>query len=290
MTFERIQVPIKANTNRTAGSGSLFPTLSTRLRKRSVKRTLPFAPGMPGVPLSAMGSPRGDSLVSSSVHSADPHRWFVPYGIGAVSGCCPPRSVDHRGPRRAEWARGQLRDVSQASSADFAAGHSSSSSENQAVSRLRPLMMKCLRKMPSNVKPRRRAALRERSFKASHFHSTRRYPSRSKAFAEHQINGLGIRHTALVVGAVPDVAQLETAVGFFDPHEADHADRKLLRVLDDRQKQGILARCSLDQPGLQHLLVLERAVGQVGPEGLDRAVAVGACEERRGVTGGVHGS
>src|SRR5216684_193494 len=40
-------------------------------------------------------------------------------------------------------------------------GHSESNVENQAVSRLRPLMIMCWRKTPSKTKPRRRAARRE---------------------------------------------------------------------------------------------------------------------------------
>src|ERR1700692_3659990 len=50
-------------------------------------------------------------------------------------------------------------------------GHSESNMENQAVSRLRPLMIMCWRKTPSKTKPRRRAARREGWFNALHFHS-----------------------------------------------------------------------------------------------------------------------
>ena len=45
---------------------------------------------------------------------------------------------------------------------------------NQAVSRLRPLTIMCCRNTPSNVKPKRSAARRERALAASHFHSNRR--------------------------------------------------------------------------------------------------------------------
>ena len=55
-----------------------------------------------------------------------------------------------------------------------ARGHSSPSIENHAVSRLRPFTIMCERNTPSNVKPSRSAAARDRAFSASHFHSTRR--------------------------------------------------------------------------------------------------------------------
>jgi hypothetical protein len=71
---------------------------------------------------------------------------------------------------------------SQASKAARAAGHSSSSIEYQAVSRLRPLMISSLRKIPSKRKPKRSAAAREPAFSALHFHSRRRYPRSSKTW------------------------------------------------------------------------------------------------------------
>ena len=51
------------------------------------------------------------------------------------------------------------------------AGHSPSRIEYHAVSRLTPLTIMCWRKTPSNVKPKRSAARRERSLAALHFHS-----------------------------------------------------------------------------------------------------------------------
>ena len=50
------------------------------------------------------------------------------------------------------------------------AGHSVSSMANHAVSRLRPLMIICCRKMPSKVKPSRSAARRDGAMSALHFH------------------------------------------------------------------------------------------------------------------------
>ena len=61
------------------------------------------------------------------------------------------------------------------------AGHSPSRIEYHAVSRLRPLMIMCWRKTPSNVTPKRSAAARERALRASHFHSSRRLPSVANA-------------------------------------------------------------------------------------------------------------
>ena len=73
---------------------------------------------------------------------------------------------------------------SHASKAAPTAGHSPSSSEYQAVSRLRSLTSMCWRKTPSKVKPKRSAARRERSLPASHFHSSRRTLSSSNAWRE----------------------------------------------------------------------------------------------------------
>ena len=72
---------------------------------------------------------------------------------------------------------------SQRSNAARTAGHSPSSIEYQAVSRLRPLTTMCWRNTPSKVNPKRSAARRERALAASHFHSRRRLPRPSKARA-----------------------------------------------------------------------------------------------------------
>src|SRR5712691_192809 len=61
--------------------------------------------------------------------------------------------------------------ASQRSNAARARGHSESSMANHAVSRFLPLIIMCWRKIPSKVKPKRKAARREAAFSASHFHS-----------------------------------------------------------------------------------------------------------------------
>src|SRR5690606_13726570 len=50
-------------------------------------------------------------------------------------------------------------------------GHSLSIIENQAVSRLRFFTTVAWRKIPSKVKPKRKAAARDAAFRAWHFHS-----------------------------------------------------------------------------------------------------------------------
>lgn len=64
--------------------------------------------------------------------------------------------------------------------ASRSAGYSLSMIEYHAVSRLRWCTTTACRNMPSKVKPKRVAAAREGALSASHFHSTRRYPSPSK--------------------------------------------------------------------------------------------------------------
>src|ERR1700733_8812342 len=68
-------------------------------------------------------------------------------------------------------AKSKLDGVSQRSMFARRKGQSESNMANQAVSRLRPLMIMCWRKTPSKSKPRRRAARREGWFSALHFHS-----------------------------------------------------------------------------------------------------------------------
>ena len=60
---------------------------------------------------------------------------------------------------------------SHVSKARFRAAHSLSIIENQAVSRFFPFTIMCCRKIPSNVNPRRNAALRDGELFESHFHS-----------------------------------------------------------------------------------------------------------------------
>ena len=88
----------------------------------------------------------------------------------ARSSCSTPTSAASADGRR----RRSSPAAASASNAARTAGHSPSTIENQAVSRLRPLTIMCWRNTPSNVKPKRSAARRERALAASHFHSSRR--------------------------------------------------------------------------------------------------------------------
>src|SRR5260370_4298641 len=82
---------------------------------------------------------------------------------------------------KVDWI--ELHRASFCSKAAFTCGHSRSIMLYQAESRKRPpAQIMWFRKMPSNLAPMRRIALRERSFSASVFSSTRMHPSASKAW------------------------------------------------------------------------------------------------------------
>ena len=115
--------------------------------------------------------------------------WYLPERVRRALRLRPARSVSlvalSRRPARLRWRPSASKFVRAQPGLERrarAAGHSPSSSENQAVSRLRPLTIMCWRKTPSNVKPKRSAARRERALAASHFHSRRRLPRSSKAW------------------------------------------------------------------------------------------------------------
>src|SRR5450759_2397771 len=76
--------------------------------------------------------------------------------------------------RRCCPSSSKLSGDSHASNAARTPGHSPSTIENQAVSRLRPLTTMCWRKTPSNTNPNLSAARRDGRLSASHFHSKRR--------------------------------------------------------------------------------------------------------------------
>src|SRR5690606_39537438 len=114
---------------------------------------------------------RGHEVEAGSEHCEDDRGGKDRVSTIAV-GHQSPRNCSRR--RRCRPASSKLAGSSHWSNATFAAGHSRSSIENQAVSRLRPLTIMCWRKTPSNFMPNRSAARLEGVLSLLHFHSKRR--------------------------------------------------------------------------------------------------------------------
>jgi hypothetical protein len=127
-------------------------------------------------------------------------------------------------------------------------GQSLSTIANHAVSRLRPLTIMCWRKMPSNVKPKRRAAARDGALRASHFHSRRRTPRSSKA----------CRH--------PDVADFDDAVRRVVAHKGTHAEGLVGIAFHESIEPRVARGLAGFQPLKEGGFVLEGAVAEIGPD------------------------
>src|SRR5215472_8452318 len=133
-------------------------------------------PARPAAPTSGRRDVDGLAMLERCVDCI-PGRRHVSTDYRAVVGSIPSRiSASDRSWRPLE---SKLSAANHASKPARTRGHSPSVMEYHAVSRFRPMIMRCCRKTPSKTNPNRSAARREGALALSHFHSSRRFPSSS---------------------------------------------------------------------------------------------------------------
>ena len=136
------------------------------------------------------------------------------------------------------------------------------------MSRLRPFMIMCWRKIPSNVNPRRCAARRERRIQRVALPLVPPIPQRFEDITREQIHRLRGTPRSLKRRRVDDAADLDHAMNGLDAHERSRAEGGCRRGIDYGEVQRIGPISLRAQRPVEGGTVVVGSVEQVQPQGI----------------------
>ena len=157
------------------------------------------------------------------------------------------------------------------------------------MSRFRPFTIMCCRKIPSKVKPKRNAARREGCIESIALPFITAVSQIFENMPRHEVHGLRGQRGLLQPRSVQNAAHLDHPVDRFDSHVRGVSHCLPRRVVQDREKHGILRRGDSLQVKIESGPIGERSLKQVLPQPVSafpaypfiKRVTVGVRIERR---------